>query len=350
MAINRNQFNLFGLNLVTGYEYVRDGLRELFHDDDAWLKQRLDPAVMLLRPGGRNQVFKAGVLQRTENMGKAETDLCAIALPSEKVLLKTISLPLSIRSDVNRIVASEVLAQSPFPADDTCYSWRALESGESGLQVRIAICANSTVQGLLKEHQGLFSAFQGAPEVWFLPADSERPLVFEGFGEHQRRGRYRRKLAHVAALCGYSVLVVGFLLALPMVVKSFELRSLEKQLSEYENMAQPAMNARQALMGYNERAAELQNYVNKQPEYPDVLAYIAQMTPDEVYLHSLEIESSGGVKVSGSAIDASVYLQALIKDEMFTDVKALQAFRRNERTGTERFVIEMTLSQAEDVE
>lgn len=186
--------------------------------------------------------------------------------------------------------------------------------------------------------------FKDQCEVWYQPEESGAPIVFSGFGESRRLSLYRRQLVKAGALVGYSLVVVGCLLALPVMVKHMQLENLNAQLNAAQESAAPAIAARQQLMTYNQRAVELQEQIAGQPEYSDLLAFIADVTPDDVYLQGIEIESSGDIKLTGNAQNASLYMQTLIKETAFTDVQALQAFRRDGRTGLERFVIDMKLS------
>lgn len=116
MAINRNQFSLFGLDLVAGYDYIRTGLHELLYDENQWLRRRLDPVITLVTSSGAKQTFKAGALMPGDNSDRKTADpLYAIALPESKVLLQELCLPASLRYQVERIVMNEVSALSPFP-------------------------------------------------------------------------------------------------------------------------------------------------------------------------------------------------------------------------------------------
>ena len=77
---------------------------------------------------------------------------CAVALPQDAVLLKTLQLPAASEEDLDAAMALEIDLSSPFSDQDTRAAWRVLSRGESIMEVVLAITAQAAIDETLQTH------------------------------------------------------------------------------------------------------------------------------------------------------------------------------------------------------
>jgi hypothetical protein len=163
---------------------VRRG--QLLYDRDAWLLRRFDPPVRLFS-AGTESLYQADQLCEDAAYSADGAPYCAVALPQDAVLLKTLQLPTATEEDLDAAMALEIDLSSPFSDQDTRAAWRVLSRGESIMEVVLAITAQSAIDETLQTTE--FPSENGvaeAPEVWAL-SDSGIPISFTGFGGQTRR-------------------------------------------------------------------------------------------------------------------------------------------------------------------
>ena len=143
-----NNWSLFGLDLTRAGKWLALGFRQLLYDRDAWLLRRFDPPVTLFSEGTES-LYQADRLYEDIASGRTKrsayrSDMggyCAVALPQDEVLLKTLRLPVASEEDLESAMALEIDSSSPFSDQDTRAAWRVLSRGESVIEVVLAITA-----------------------------------------------------------------------------------------------------------------------------------------------------------------------------------------------------------------
>ena len=346
-----NNWSLFGLDLTRSSKWLALGLGQLLYDRDAWLLRQFDPPVTLFSEGTES-LYQADRLCEETASGRSESAdslsdngrHCAVALPQDAVLLKTLHLPAASEEDLESAMALEIDLSSPFSSQDTRAAWRVLSRSASVIEVVLAITAQAAIDQTLDAIE--LSSERGvsdAPEVWAL-TDNGIPISFAGFGGQTRRKAYHRKLARLAGLCAAVWMFV--MVGLMAIAFATSLRSdrLDATFQQVRVEAAEAAQRRQELELGRTRLGAIQEAIVERPNYQYWLNHIAASAPDTVYFDRLNFDGSE-VVVSGYSNNASVYLRMLTEQVGYTDVVALSAFARDRNNGLERFSIQWSVTQ-----
>lgn len=346
-----NNWNLFGLDLTRAGKWLSLGVRQLLYDRDAWLLRRFDPPVTLFSEGAE-ALYQADRLCEeiaggSSGRSHSLTDIrrhCAVALPQDSVLLKTLHLPTASEEDLEAAMALEVDLSSPFSDQDTRSAWRVLSRSESVLAVALAITAQAAIDQTLEANE--FPSERGvaeSPEVWALTANGV-PISFAGFGGQTRRAAYHGKLKQIVGLC--SGVWIALMLALMVLAFATSLRAdrLDAMFQQVRIEASEAAQHRQELELGRTRLGTIQAAIVGRPNYQYWLNHIAASAPDTVYFDRLNFDGSE-VVVNGYSNNASVYLRMLTEEPGYIDVVALSAFARDRSNGLERFSIQWRVTE-----
>lgn len=343
MGQSTNNWSLFGLDLRRAGKWLTLGLAQLLYDRDAWLLRRFDLPVRLFS-GESESLYQADRVCHDSACSLDSAPYCAVALPGEAVLLKTLQLPAASEEDLDAAMAIEIDFSSPFLDRDTRAAWRVLSRSDSIMEVVLAI----TVQAAIDETLGATQLPYGsdmpeAPEVWAL-SDNGTPISFAGFGGQARRAAYHGKLTRLAGL--WAVVWMSVMVGLMVVASATSLRAdrLDTALQQVQVEAADAAKRRQALELGRTRLRAIQDAVVERPNYQYWLNHIAASAPDTVYFDVLNFDGSD-VVVSGYSNNASVYLRMLTEELGYTDVAALSAFARDRTNGLERFSIQWRVTE-----
>jgi general secretion pathway protein L len=351
MGQTTNNWSLFGLDLTRAGKWLVLGLEQLLYDRDAWLLKRFDPPVTLFSEGveARYQADRlcegtVGGLSEGSNYRSDIGLCCAVALPQDAVLLKTLQLPAASEEDLEAAMALEIDLSSPFSDQDTRAAWRVLSRNESVMEVLLAITAQAAIDETLEatklpSHNGVGEA----PEVWAL-SDDGVPISFAGFGGQTRRAAYHGKLKQLVGL--WSGVWIAFMAALLVMAFVTSLRAdrLDAVFQQVRVEASEAAKHRQELELGRTRLGTIQEAIVVRPNYQYWLNHIAASAPDTVYFDRLNFDGSS-VVVSGYSNNAAVYLRMLTEEPGYTDVAALSAFARDRNNGLERFSIQWRVTE-----
>jgi general secretion pathway protein L len=346
-----NNWSLFGLDLTRAGKWLALGLGQLLYDRDAWLLRRFDLPVTLFSEGAESLYQADRLCEDAASVHSKRADdrpdsgrYCAVALPQDTVLLKTLQLPATSEEDLESAMALEIDLSSPFSDQDTRAAWRVLSRSESVIEVVLAITAQGAIDQTLDAIE--LPSEQGVaepPEVWAL-TDNGVPISFAGFGGQTRRAAYHGKLKQLVGL--WSAVWIVFMVALSVIAFATSLRAdrLDEEFQQVRVEASDAAQHRQELELGRTRLGAIQDAIVARPNYQYWLNHIAASAPDTVYFDKLNFDGSS-VVVSGYSHNASVYLRMLTEEPGYTDVAALSAFARDRNNGLERFSIQWRVTE-----
>ncbi len=334
MALDRSNFNLFGLDLYRLYEQGRQG----FADIARWpLFQRLLPAepVQVHEPGGGvSAMLPNGQAVGRDPLatGRETGVLSAVLLPADDVLTASLRLPASAAPDeCGQAVALAVQAASPFPAEDTAWGYRA-ESESGSTVVHYVIAARSHIARYLAEHD-----FPDGAEVWAW-ADGA-PVVLPGHGEHLRQRLRRRQVLQAGALAALVLALLVVLAAVPVLQRRQQAFDAQNEYHALAGRTAPTAAAREALGNANLRLAALREHVSALPDPSWLLARLTELLPDSVHLTQIDIKGDE-VVIRGTADNGGALIELLGTDPGIREVRSVSAIVRNQVSGRETFVIQ----------
>ena len=336
MAASDNRWQLFGLDLGSLATMWKAGWREIAWSQDSLLRRLLDDAVSVRELGAAHpQIYQAG---RITQLQSAPCNACV--LPDDLLLIKQLALPESVEADIESALGFEIRANSPFPPEDICSGWLVCGRGDGRIMVKLVIVSRSAVNNYLRTH-GILK--DDALEIWALV--DQDPVVISGFGESYRNRRYEKKLKRIVATAAYCLLMLMLIPAVPVLAKQQELNKLERMFQRVQVDAQEAVQLRASLAASNERADMLNRLLSVRQDPHVQLQTLTELLGDDVWLASFELRENR-LRIDGRAANAAGLMQSLSEQPAFVEVRSPAAIRR-ERTGEERFVLDITLRSEE---
>lgn len=338
MAVQGNQWMLFGIDMRQIVQQWLSAWRELLLSTSSPIRQRLDEPVLLYRENAA-EVFQGGRL--VTDASQDAVSCFAQLLPDDLVLARSLRIPIAAESELPAVLAMEVAAASPFKSEDSVYGWRETERDVDSIYVALAIASRSAIAQWqrVKEVEASPPAPRDA-EVW---ADANGALVtLVGFGEPQREQMYRQRLLRTGFLLGGLLLLVVVSAGIFAIQQKSALGQFERLQSRVQMESQSVSDMRATLVDANEtvRAANafLLNYPNPHIE----IARLTELLNDDVYIMHFAMRGRD-LRVRGRARDAAVVMQTLAQTPAFSSVTAPQAITAVGKTGLEQFHLDIEL-------
>jgi hypothetical protein len=327
-------WDLFGYDVRKLGKYWQAAWREFLWGYDSPLKSRLDEAVKVRAEDG------VCFYQSGEEVAAVAKVACeAVLLPDSLALAKVLDLPLAVESDLDAVMALEVNANSPFPADDTGSGWKVLGRTQSQLQVQLVIVSLSATMRYLGSQYDSHDAH--AQEVWARVGDSV--IVLSGFGERTRLQRYNRRLRRVAGMLAYCALMLILVSALAAGTKYLELGWYKEVARDIERSSAGPAERRSTLMLAGDTIAAVQDLALQYPQAHRELARLTRLLGDEAYVVHFAM-TGREIRLRGRATDAAAVMQQLTDEPAYAAVTAPQAITRIGDSGLEQFYINIELA------
>ena len=344
MTRTTNNWSLFGLDLTGAGRHLSLGFKQLLYDYSSPLLKKFDAPIRVFQ-GDASTLFRA---DRPFEKSSEQPNLCAVVLPSQAVLLKTISLPSKSEDLIDSAMAMEIALSSPFAESETRATWRVVSRSKAVIDVVLAITARQFIEGALTRFDADGPTGEsGQPEVWALSSDGI-PLVFEGFGNEARKRAYHQLLGKTVAVIMTAWIAVMLSLWVLAGVTKIRAERLDAELVAVRSQSEVPAQQREQLQLERARLDVVESAIAERTHYRYWLNHIAASAPDVVYFDQVTLEGNQ-VVVNGYANNASVYLRMLTETPAYSDVTALSAFARDVRTGLERFSIQWQLRDPTEV-
>ena len=334
-------WTLFGYDLKGAVHYVSAGWSDFLWGDESPILSALDEVVLAQTEQGEKRYFKAG-RPCLETLSE-EADATAIIVPERLALAKTLQLPVAVESNLDAVVALEVSASSPFPAEDTCSGWRISKRDETALFVELVVSSRSAVMEYVARATGSHDV--SAQEVWSVVDD--HVVVLGGFGELARRQRNRSRLLRVVSVIGYCGLIVICAAALSAGARYIELQKVKDIQVSVELAAEEALGMREGLASARSMISAASGFLVEFPSPQRELNRLATILQDDSWVSSFEMRGTN-LRVEGQSRDASAVMELFLANPAYSKVEAPVAFKKL-RSGEERFVLDLTLSAEEEV-
>jgi general secretion pathway protein L len=336
VAVQSNQWMLFGIDMRHIVQQWLSAWRELLLSARSPIRQRLDEPVMLYR-GDAKQLMQGGkpLSGNPQNLSPCTAHL----LPDELVLARTLNLPIAAEPELPAVLAMEVAAASPFKSDDSVYGWYETGRDVQSIQVTMAIASRPAIErwkresDFAAEHQS-----DGDPEIW---AEANGALVaLKGFGEARREQAYRQRLMRAGLLAG-AVLV---LVLVSSVVFAIQQRSALERFEDLQSKVQLESESvsamRATLVDANETVRAANTFVVNYPNPHIEIARLTELLGDDVYIMHFSMRGRE-LRVRGRAKDAALVMQTLAQTSAFATVTAPQAITAVGNTGLEQFHLDI---------
>jgi hypothetical protein len=331
-----NNWELFGFDVRRIGKHWSSAWKDFLWGYDSPVKARLDELVLVHSEQGK-ACYHGG--RQVENGADASCE--AVLLPDDLVLNKRLEFPLAAEADLDSVMAMEVGAHSPFPADDTGCGWKVVDRSESVLRVQLAVVSLSAAMSFLGREYDCHES--RTYEVWARVNGTA--VVIKGFGEVRREARYRKRLIRVGALSACAVVLFVALFGIAAGSKYVELQGVRRMAAAVEREAANASELRSALALANETVAGAGKYQENHPNPHTELARVTRLLGDEAFVQQFSMEGRE-IRLRGQAENAAKVMEQLISEPAYVEVTAPQAITKMGNTGMERFVLNIKLAGA----
>lgn len=265
-----------------------------------------------------------------------------LMMPCESILVRSVSFPAQVRSNLPQVVRYELDRLSPFQASEVLYDFapRAATKASPRLTVDLALCRRDLIDPWVKRLRDAGRpitriSWQGAwPSANLLPP-AERP---------------KRNLA-LFTLNNLLILTVLFLTAAALVGPLWQKNEIAKALQVEVRRAGAEAIAVDELRQELEQARLGSTAVLQQKwDAPDLLALLRELTdrlPDNTWLQTFDY-NNGQIELRGESGQATALIAILEQADGISDVSFRSPVTQDPRSGMERFNIALQFSATEE--
>jgi len=272
-------------------------------------------------------------LELEELAGRSrEVVLC---LPEDKVLVKSLSLPLVAEENLHEVLGFEMDRQTPFTAEQVYYDHilTARNSKSSTLSLELVLTPRlfldellATLEGIgFKPHQATICPQKSgqAQPVNLLPEQARQPKL--------DTARYLNLALGTLAL----VLLLGAI-ALPVLNKLHVIQALETRAELVTTKAEVTRRLREKVEQLGTDSLFL---VEKKQATPLALETINELTrilPDDTWIHRFDIKGQE-VQIQGQSASAAALIPLIESSDQLHNPRFRSPVTRLPRTNTDRF-------------
>ncbi len=337
-------WSLFGYDLRRGLYIFQAGWRDFLWGPNSPVMPLIDETLTVYGEHAEPVYYQAGrPVSKPDNTTELKSS--AVMLPDELVLSRKITVPKAAEANLASVVAMEVKANSPFPEDDTCYGWTVLSTTDQELAVQLVISSSSTVMEFIASLLDCHDVH--AHEAWAKIGNNV--VVLSGFGEAARQGRNKKRMILGALGVSYCLAVVLVCFALAAGMKYLELQQVNEMYQNTNQRAENAVKLRSQLSEGKRQLVVANTMIAQSPDLYAELVRMSRLIDDETWLTGLDIQGTK-IRIDGQSLDAAAVMQKLVDEPAYGEVTAPSAIRKDKRSGTERFVLDVRLaSKGDDV-
>ncbi len=332
MAHSAGPLSLFGLDLGKVWRNFRQGWCEalewpLF----AWLTP--SEPVRVRMPDGRQVVYQ-GTRPPAVGVRAPERSAQALVLDEDATLVRQLVLPDLVAEDLRAAIELDVIANTPFPFEQTVWGWRSVRRADGHLDLTLVLAARPHV--IERITAAGFDLAQ-PPEIWAMP-DSGEAVVLRGFGESVRLRRLVRQRMQIIAAVFFAGLSLLALIAAPFMLEREQVFDAQAQYAKLMQETAAVVAQREALVQAAQRVQAIHGSLQTRPDLARLLDVLTATLPDTAYLNRLEV-AGNTVRIGGVALNAAELIAALGQTPGIEAVRTPGAITRAP-DGRETFSIE----------
>ncbi len=301
---------------------------------------------LLVSSGGIGQNSEPGRIPQggSDNAGIDLPDTVGetlLLLPADKVLVKSLTLPLAAEENLREVLSFEMDRQTPFTADQVYYDNVVVsrDTGSQTLSVDMVLSPRTFVDELLARlsENGL------CPDtVSAYARDSEKLLSVNLLPATRRKRKYNTTRRRNLLLTAVNLLLVAVAISTPLVQKLQVIRALEPQVEQAVAQAKEGNELRQQV----ERLVAASSYLTskKQTELTvmQVLNEITALLPDDTWINRVEIGLEE-IQLQGQSTSSAALISVLEASPLLQEVRFRSPVMRIPSTGEERFHLSAAL-------
>jgi general secretion pathway protein L len=272
--------------------------------------------------------------QEVEDLTRRTREV-VLCLPADKVLVKTLTLPLAAEENLREVLGFEMDRQTPFSLEQIYYDYllSARKSRKNALTLDLVVTPRLFLDDLLTLLKGI--GFQ-PHQATTCRKKTRQPLPVNLLpAEDRQRGpdsaRYLNLALGVLAL----VLLLGTI-ALPLVNKLQAIHALETRVELATGKAEVTRRLREEVEHLGTGSRFL---VEKKQAAPLVLEIVNELThilPDDTWINRLDIKGQE-VQIQGQSVSAAALIPLIESSERLHNPRFRSPVTKMPRSNTERF-------------
>ena len=330
-------------------------VRSAFAGEDALLAVTIgegEAKVRRLARGARTELGRvdlaAGAAQQRAVVaglvgGRRRRDAIVLALPAERVLRKTLDLPLAAEAELANLLRFELDRQTPFSPEQARYDYRvtARDRQSGRIKVEMAVAPREAVERALS----IAAGWGLEPAIVTVTGDEESERAFDLSGRAAPNG-FGGRAVLTALLAVVAAALLAVAVALPLQWQAAAADEAERALAAARAAAREAADLREALGRRRQDSRFLLERKLTTPMAVSVLAHLTRLLPDDTYLFELRLQS-GRLRVRGYAPAASPLLELFERHPRLREARFESPVTRVPGIDKERFDLSAALA-AED--
>ena len=263
-----------------------------------------------------------------------------LLVPSNKVLQKTISLPLATEANLRQVLGFEIDRRTPFSVDQVYfdYIFEKKDAEKNQLQVQFFVTPREYIDQILK----MLNSWEVKPSAISI---KDNIIKLNLLPAEQQSANYNHKtnrttiILTVVACCLFMAA-----LYIPLLKQKHVLNKLEKEVSESRAIAVKAQVLKKKKNNAIEKSLFL---ILKRNDYTPIIQIVDELTqliPDDTWLTRFAL-TKGEIQLQGESDTASSMIHIVESSEYFTDAHFRSPVTRNEATKKDRFNVSAKLIQ-----
>lgn len=265
---------------------------------------------------------------------------------AERMGLRTqVTVPLSARKDLSKIIHFEIERKTPFSSDEVLYSYKIMNIDKESGRIKVWLhiipyeFANKILKWMDRRHL--------KPDMLMLESAHAESIFDMQEADLLPPDRMSRKFSASSRLNAVLVLCILALSAVALYLPAFHQKAeIARLQGAHDKLSHDAEQVEKLRNTYDRLLSENKFLLAKKKEsYPavEVINRISALFPDDTYLSRLELIDKK-VNLHGESGNASSLIRMLEDDEMFYNVEFKAPVTRTNSSGNSRFHIAAELS------
>lgn len=280
-------------------------------------------------PDGQRKAFLDGL----DRVYAGRRDV-ALALPSSRILRKTLTLPLATEENLRQVLEFQMEQYTPFTPAQIFFAYRVVgrDFERNQLKVEFVVTPRDSVDEAVKTLAGWGASVRAVVADDMLAKGN----VLNMFPSVQSKVSYSLWRGVNPWLAGLVLFLILAVLIMPLVIK----REAVLQLNPWVEKGKKAAEATDVLRRQLESKVEEHNYLlDKKRTFPPVISVLDELSrvlPDDTWVQQLDVKGKE-LQIQGETASSSRLISLFEQSAMFHDASFKSPLIKGQGAGTEHY-------------
>jgi len=263
---------------------------------------------------------------------KVESTRVEVAVPSNKLLVKNIQLPLAAEENLRQVLGFEMQRQTPFRAEQVYFNYRVSARRPESQQIAVQLCVvPRTVVERVLDFLADWDLVPAADKSNDEQGQAEGVFAFVPSEAAQRPSSRLNR-----GLLALNLVLLVCVVAIPLVQQQRHLDQLRARFDEVRAAATAASGLQERIDKHSAQSRYLFGYKAERPAAVELLEELSLRLPDDTWLFRVEVRD-GKVHLQGTSTRASSLIAELEGSPFFQDARFASPVTQDGASGRERF-------------